>query len=263
MLAFAEALPRTRRRVQKDLRRRGLPREKVLATIVLLLETTLIRVGNEEYARHNHSYGLTTLRDPHARVSKKDILFEFRGKGGLRRRVTVHDGRLAQIVKRCRDLPGQELFQYVDAKGKRHSVGSADVNSYLQVIGGAEFSAKDFHTWAATLLAFRALAHAKGRSPASRRKSCLRCIQEVANELSNTPAICRKCYIHPQLVTDYLEGSLKISLKAGRKRDDRALLKWRSASQMLQNLPGSPAAAHHGAAGGAGKLQLGRLAREE
>src|SRR5207249_11471458 len=151
LIAFGQALPRLRRRVEGDLRLRGLPREKVLAAIVRLLETTMIRVGNEEYVRANRSFGLTTLRDSHARIRKDEIHFEFHGKGGIRHRVTVHDRRLARIVKRCQDIPGQVLFQYLDEAGKRHAIGSADVNAYLQKASGREHTAKDFRTWAATL----------------------------------------------------------------------------------------------------------------
>src|SRR5437773_5160583 len=150
-------LPHSRRRTERDMARSGLSREKVLAAIVRLLETTLVRVGNEEYARENHSFGLTTMRDQHADVSGSTIRFEFRGKGGIRHSVDLHDGRLARIVKRCQDVPGQELFQYLDDNGERHSIGSADANDYLYAICGEEFTAKDFRTWAGTVLAAGAL----------------------------------------------------------------------------------------------------------
>src|SRR5205807_998321 len=157
VIAFARALPRIRQRVAADLRRSGLPREKVLAAVVQLLEKTLIRVGNEEYARHNHSFGLTTMRDQHAKVHGSTVRFEFRGKSGIEHAIDLHDARLARIVKACRDLPGYELFQCVDENGKRQIVDSADVNAYLRELTGRDFTAKDFRTWAGTVMAAAAL----------------------------------------------------------------------------------------------------------
>lgn len=217
LIAFARALPRIRRRVQQDLRRRGLPREKVLATIVQLLEATLIRVGNPEYARANGSIGLTTMHDGHARINKNDIRFEFRGKGGVRHRVTVRDRRLARIVRSCQTLPGQDLFQYLDENNRRHKIGSAAVNAYLRGAGGGDFSAKDFRTWAATLLAARAL-----RAPED--ADLVRCVAEVARALGHTPAVCRKCYIHPAILAGFCDGSLNIDLKPAPRRRSRTAL---------------------------------------
>jgi DNA topoisomerase-1 len=234
VIGFARTLPRIRRCVRRDLKLAGMPREKVLATIVRLLETTLIRIGNDEYARTNHSYGLTTLRNPHAHVRKDDIQFEFRGKSGVKHSVTVHDRRVARIVKRCQEIPGQELFQYLDEHGKRHAVDSADVNIYLQTVSGGDYTAKDFRTWAATLLAARIFQRPpEGSSNESEKANLVRCIEFVARQLGNTVAVCRKCYIHPGLVEAYLDGSLKIDLAqpAGRRisvraSEEAALLRW-------------------------------------
>ena len=224
-LAFARALPRLRRRVSRDLKRPGLPREKVLAAMVRLLEMTLIRVGNEEYARENKSFGLTTLRDRHARVRGADLKLSFRGKSGKEHSVAVSDRRVARIVKACQDLPGQRLFQYVDEDGTRQTVDSDDVNEYLREAMGDEFSAKDFRTWAGTVLAARAfhaleaatgdeqLAESAASGDTNRgRASLTRAVEEVAQQLGNTPAVCRKCYIHPQIIDAYLDGSLAEAL---------------------------------------------------
>jgi DNA topoisomerase-1 len=209
MLEFARALPRLRARIERDLALPGLPREKVLATVVRLLETTLIRVGNEEYARHNRSYGLTTMRDQHVDVAGARLRFHFRGKSGKRHDVGIEDRRLARIVKRCQDLPGEELFQYVDEKGERHAVLSNDVNDYLHSIAGREFTAKDFRTWAGTVLAAWALAELRaGRTQKQARANVVRAIERVAGRLGNTAAICRKCYVHPAVVESYLDGTL-------------------------------------------------------
>jgi DNA topoisomerase I len=208
MLAFARALPRIRARVRADLARPGLPRAKVLATVVRLLETTLIRIGNEEYARANGSFGLTTLRARHVAVRGTSVRFHFRGKGGKEHVVDVRDPRLARIVRRCQELPGQELFQYVDADGKRQSVDSADVNDYLREIAGEEFTAKDFRTWAGTVLAALALAAMPGFASAREaRRSVTRAIESVAARLGNTPAISRRCYVHPAVIDAYLHGA--------------------------------------------------------
>ncbi len=208
-IAFGRALPRIRKRVARDLKRTGLPRAKVLATIVRLLETTLIRVGNEEYARSNHSYGLTTLRDQHAHFAGSTVEFSFRGKSGVRHTVDVHDRRLARIVRECRDLPGQELFQYVDEEGNQHAIDSADVNEYLHEIAGEEFTAKDFRTWAGTVLAARALQEFRAfDSKAQAKRNLVAAIESVASRLGNTTAVCRKCYVHPAIFDAYLDGSL-------------------------------------------------------
>jgi DNA topoisomerase-1 len=209
LIAFGKALPRIRRRVARDLRRSGLPRERVLAAVVWLLEKTGIRVGNEEYARDNKSFGLTTLRDRHASVGSKRIHFRFRGKGGKADEVEVSDARLARIVGRCQDLPGQELFAYLDEAGEIHSVESSDVNDYLREISGHDFTAKDFRTWAATVLAVRALT---GQEPigsaAQGNRVVVRAIQSVAEWLGNTPAVARSSYVDPGVIDAYLDGGL-------------------------------------------------------
>ncbi len=213
MLAFGAALPLIRRRVEEDLARPGLPREKVLAAVVRLLETTLIRVGNAEYARDNKHYGLTTMRDKHVDVDGTKISFEFVGKSGIHHTVSLKDRRLARIVQRCRDLPGYELFQYIDEQGQRQDVGSADVNAYLREITGQEFTAKDFRTWAGTVLASLALQELEAsESDAEAKKKIARAVESVSERLGNTPTICRKCYIHPAVIDAYLEGSLLESL---------------------------------------------------
>jgi len=207
LLAFSRALPEIRRRTDRDLARPGLPKEKVLATVVQLLEKTLIRVGNESYARENGSFGLTTLRDQHAEISGSKLRFEFRGKGGIRHAVEVSDRRLARVVKQCRDIPGYELFQYVDDDGVRRSIDSADVNEYLREITGEDFTAKDFRTWAGTVLAAMALREFESfDSETQAKKNVVRAIERVAERLGNTPAVCRKCYVHPEIIAAYLEG---------------------------------------------------------
>ncbi|HJV86127.1 MAG TPA: DNA topoisomerase IB [Noviherbaspirillum sp.] len=214
MLSFGKALPAIRRQVDEDLKRPGLPREKVLATIVHLLEATMMRVGNEEYARHNKSFGLTTLRDRHVRIDGSEVEFHFRGKSGVQHAIKVDDPRLARIIRRVRDLPGQELFQYVDDEGQVHSVGSADVNDYLRALTGEDYSAKDFRTWAGTLLAALALQeYEKVDSEAQARKNVVRAIETVAEKLGNTPSICRKCYVHPAIIDSYLDGTMLHALQ--------------------------------------------------
>ena len=215
VLAFARALPRIRARVNADLGRRGLPREKVLGTIVRLLETTRVRVGNEEYARHNKSFGLTTLRDRHVEVAGPAVRLSFRGKGGKEHEVDVRDPRLARIVRRLQDLPGQELFQYLDEDGARRSVDSGDVNAYLREISGDDFTAKDFRTWAGTVLCALALAeHGSFTSGRQAKRNVTRAIERVAAQLGNTPAISRKCYVHPAVLEAYRAG-LTIDAPAG------------------------------------------------
>jgi DNA topoisomerase I len=208
-IAFAEALPRLRRRVEDDLALRGLPRQKVLAAIVRLLEATLLRVGNEEYARENKSFGLTTLRDRHADVNGSHFKFSFRGKGGKRHEVGLRDRRLARIVRQCQDLPGQRLFQYLDEEGVPQAVSSDDVNEYLREAMGDSFSAKDFRTWAGTVLAAQALQALRENPPQAPRSSLVRAIEDVARRLGNTPAVCRRCYIHPAVIDAHLDGSLR------------------------------------------------------
>ena len=209
MIAFGEALPTIRERTATDLRRQGLPREKVLAAVVQLLKKTLIRVGNEEYARDNKSYGLTTLRDKHVKVGDKRLRFHFRGKSGVEHEVTLTDRRLARTVKRCRDLPGQELFQYLDGDGQRQRIDSDDVNDYLREISGEGFTAKDFRTWAGTVLCSLALREFEVcLSEAEAKKNVVAAVKQVAARLGNTPAVCRKSYIHPAILDAYLDGSI-------------------------------------------------------
>jgi len=226
MIAFGQALPRMRRRVSRDLRRTGLPRERVLAAVVRLLEKTGVRVGNEEYARDNKSFGLTTLRDRHATVGSKRIRFRFRGKGGKEGEVEVSDARLARIVGRCQDLPGQELFAYLDEEGEVRTIGSADVNDYIREISGHDFTAKDFRTWAATVLAARSLA--RGESPATEagaRRDVARAVERVAEWLGNTPAVSRKSYVDPMVIDAYLEGD---AIRGGSEAAVLALLRRRA-----------------------------------
>ncbi|HEV7814149.1 MAG TPA: DNA topoisomerase IB [Janthinobacterium sp.] len=214
MLSFGKALPAIRRRVDEALGLRGLPREKVLATIVYLLEMTMMRIGNEEYARENKSFGLTTLRDRHVRIAGSAVEFRFRGKSGVRHAVKVEDRRLARIIQRSRELPGQELFQYVDDEGGLHAVGSADVNDYLRSITGEDYTAKDFRTWAGTVLAAMALQEfEKFDSQAQARKNIVQAIESVAKKLGNTPSICRKCYVHPAVIDAYLDGTILHALQ--------------------------------------------------
>lgn len=209
MIAFGKALPPIRRAVNRDMRKRGLPRDKVLGTVVKLLETTLIRVGNEEYARTNHSVGLTTMKDRHAKVGKSKLLFDFVGKSGVHHTVDIQDRRLAKIVKACRDLPGQELFQYRDEVGEIHSISSQDVNDYLHRIAGDQFTAKDFRTWAGTVLAATALRDFESfDSQTQAKKNVVAAIETVAKRLGNTKAVCRKCYVHPEVLEGYLDGTL-------------------------------------------------------
>jgi len=214
MQGFAGALPTIRRRTRTDLARPGLPRDKVLATIVQLLEKSLIRVGNEEYARQNRSFGLTTLRDSHVDVRGGTLKFEFRGKSGVRHTVAVDDPRLARIVKQCRDLPGQELFQYLDADGQRQDVTSADVNAYVREVAGEDFTAKDFRTWAGTVLACTALRELEGAASMSQaKKHVLNAIEAVAMLLGNTRTVCRKSYIHPAVLDSYMDGTISNAVR--------------------------------------------------
>jgi DNA topoisomerase-1 len=210
MIAFGEALPKIRERVEKDLSLRGLPREKVIATVVRLLETTLIRVGNREYARQNGSFGLTTLRDGHVDIDGSRLRFEFRGKSGKDHTVEIQDRRVARIVKQCRDLPGQTLFQYLDENGERQKITSEDVNAYL----GEGFTAKDFRTWGGTVLALSALLEIGAvESEKEAGKAVVDTIKQVAESLGNRPAICRKYYIHPIVIETFVAGKLEEALE--------------------------------------------------
>ena len=214
MMVFAEALPKIRKRIDHDLARRGLPREKVLAAVVRLLETTLIRVGNDEYAKSNKSFGLTTMRDRHVKVGKKSVRFEFKGKSGVSHEIDLTDGRLARIVGQCRDLPGQELFQYLDENDHARDINSADVNAYLHEVSGRDFTAKDFRTWAGTVLASMALQEFEAfDSETQAKKNIVAAIERVAEKLGNTPSVCRKCYIHPEVILAYLDGSMLTTLR--------------------------------------------------
>ncbi len=204
MVEFGEALPRIRRRVASDLRASGLSREKVLATIVRLMDLSFIRVGNDEYAKQNGSYGLTTMKDQHAKVRGERIHFSFRGKSGRLHTIQIEDRSLARIVKHCQDIPGQELFQYLDEDERRRDITSGDVNEYLRKVSGADFTAKDFRTWAGTVLAAQALRQTTGfRTQKQAKKNLKQAIETVAEKLGNTPAVCRKCYIHPFILDGY------------------------------------------------------------
>jgi DNA topoisomerase-1 len=206
---FGATLPAIRRRVRRDMARHGLPRDKVVATIVWLLERTLVRIGNDEYARSNDSFGLTTLQDRHVRVNGSELRFRFRSKSGRTCDLGVEHARVARIVRRCRDLPGQDLFQYVDADGVVQSLGSADVNDYLREIAGEDVTAKHFRTWFGSVLAADALLHAgPARSKHGAARKVNAAIAAVAESLSNTTAVCRKAYVHPTLIDAYLDGSL-------------------------------------------------------
>jgi DNA topoisomerase-1 len=209
MIQFARALPKIRRTVQRHLKLKGLPRERVLAAIVRIMEMTLIRVGNDEYAKNNHSFGLTTMRDCHAKIRGKKVVFEFRGKSGVEHEIDFEDQRLAKIVRDCQDLPQQELFAYLDETGEQRDVTSTDVNDYLREITGADFTAKDFRTWAGTVLAARALQEIKAfDSNAAAKRNVKSAIEKVAGRLGNTVAVCRKCYVHPDVINSYLDGTL-------------------------------------------------------
>lgn len=214
MMEFARALPAIRASLAQHMALRGLPREKVLATVVHLLETTLIRVGNDDYARSNKSYGLTTLRNPHVKVEGTQLRFQFKGKSGKTWRLQVKDRRVAKIVRACQELPGQRLFQYQDEAGEVREVTSADVNAYLKEITGTDITAKDFRTWAGTVMAALALQEFQAFDTQAAAKKNLRdAIERVAARLGNTPTICRKCYVHPEVLAAYAEGALLLQVK--------------------------------------------------
>jgi DNA topoisomerase I len=214
MLEFARALPAIRAKLAEHMALRELPREKVLATVVHLLETTLIRVGNDDYAKENKSYGLTTLRNPHVSVEGSELRFNFKGKSGKSWRLQVKDRRVAKIVRACQDLPGQKLFEYVDENGEPKEVTSSDVNAYLKEITGREVTAKDFRTWAGTVLAALALREfERADSQTTTKKNLRAAIEQVAKRLGNTPTICRKCYVHPEVLAAYIEGGLELKIR--------------------------------------------------
>ena len=219
-MQFAAALPALRARVASDMKRDGLPREKVLATIVSLLEKTLIRVGNAEYAEKNKSYGLTTIRRKHVAIGRGVLRFDFTGKSGKQWKLQVEDRRIAAIVKRCAEIPGHELFKYLDDDGESRTVDSGDVNQYIREITQQDFSAKDFRTWAGTVLAALALSEFKKYdSQAEAKRNVVAAIEKVAKQLGNTPAICRKSYVHPEILSAYMSGDLikMIDAKIARK----------------------------------------------
>lgn len=208
LIEFARVLPSIRRKVRADLRATSLSRERVLAVVVTLLERTLIRVGNDEYARANGSYGLTTMQDRHARVQGGRVRFRFRGKSGVFQEVLLEDPQLARSVRRCQELPGQTLFQYVDEDRTQQTIDSADVNDYLRSVAGDDFTAKDFRTWAGTVMAAAALAAIeRATSESGRKKNVVRAIETVAARLGNTKAVCRKCYVHPAILEAYQDGT--------------------------------------------------------
>ena len=215
VVAFADALSSIRKTVREHMALRGLPREKVLATVVHLLETTLIRVGNDDYARQNNSYGLTTLKNRHVAVEKNEVRFRFTGKGGKQWSLRVRDRRVAKIIRACQELPGQELLQYIDEQGNCRDVMSTDVNKYLNEITGKDITAKDFRTWAGTVLAAMALSELESFDSAAQARRNLRsAIERVSARLGNTPTICRKCYIHPEVLNCYLDGNLVLQVKS-------------------------------------------------
>ncbi|GAC1399869.1 MAG: DNA topoisomerase IB [Ktedonobacteraceae bacterium] len=222
MMEFGKALPLIRERVEHDLKLSGLPREKVLATIVRLLDTTSIRIGNEEYARENGSFGLTTMRDNHVEVEGTKVEFHFRGKSGKEHTIDVKDRQLAKIIKRFQALPGHKLFQYYDEQNMLHVIESDDVNTYLHQITEQEFTAKDFRTWAGTVIATCALQDlGEYETQTQAKKNVVRAIETASKHLGNTPTICRKSYVHPEIIDAYLNGSL---LKALKKDDEQAVI---------------------------------------
>jgi DNA topoisomerase-1 len=216
MIAFAQALPKIRKRIEADLALPGLPREKVLATVVQLLESTAIRIGNDEYAKDNNSFGLTTLQNRHAKVDGSTVRFSFRGKSGVRHAVDLRDRRLARIVRQCQDLPGQQLFEYLEDDGTTRAIGSSEVNEYIREISGEEFSAKDFRTWLGSVTCAMLLSEqAEAAETQTERKTRIsEVIKDVAKRLGNTPTVCRKCYVHPDVVDSYMEsGKLALQRK--------------------------------------------------
>ncbi|EPJ84781.1 DNA topoisomerase [Pseudomonas sp. CFII64] len=208
MVQFGLALPKVRKKIEAQLAQPGIGRDKVMATVISLLDATLIRIGNSQYARDNRSYGLTTLRNKHVAVRGNSILFEFRGKSGVEHKISVTDRRLARVIKRCMELPGQNLFQYLDDNGERHTVSSSDINAYLQSLTGADFTAKDYRTWAGSALALATLRKLDWEPEGDAKKHIVDMVKAVSRQLGNTPAICRKCYIHPAVMEGFLQGEL-------------------------------------------------------
>jgi DNA topoisomerase I len=226
LIAFGRALPRLRSKVDEDLARRGLPREKVLAAVIRVMEATLIRVGNEEYARTNKSFGLTTLRDRHVKIGATKAAFEFRGKSGKVHTTGFNDRRLARVVKACQDLPGQRLFQYLDDEGQRRAVESADVNAYIREAMGEDFSAKDFRTWAGTVAAARALTMPDCADLSAAKRNLNTCVKAVAGLLGNTAAVARSAYIHPAILNAYAEGRLDLKPRGEERPFELAVLRF-------------------------------------
>ncbi len=213
IMAFARVLPKIRQKVARDIRRPEMDWAKIVATVVRLLETTVIRIGNDEYARDNHSYGLTTMRNRHVEVKRAEIAFSFRGKSGKYHEITLHDPRVAKIIRKCQELPGQELFSYVE-NGETKHVESADVNTYLHEITGSDFTAKDFRTWIGTVLAATAFQEFETvTSERQAKKTIGMVIESVSKILGNTPAVCRKCYVHPEVINAYLDGETLDSVR--------------------------------------------------
>ena len=224
-LAFGKALPKLRVRLEKNLALRGMPREKVMALILQLLESTLIRIGNSRYARENRSYGLTTLRAHHVDVRGAAIRFRFRGKSGVKHQMTLKNQRLARLLRRCMELPGQHLFQYLDEDEQPRAVSSSDVNQFIQALTGDDFTAKDYRTWAGSVLALEALRKRDWQPEAVAKRNLVETVREVSRQLGNTPAICRQCYIHPAVLNAFACGELA-RLHSARKR------KWMSSAEM-------------------------------
>ncbi len=225
MLQFGEALPKLRQKLEKHLAAPELSREKVMALVVTLLESTLIRIGNSRYARDNRSYGLTTLRTRHVDISGTSIRFHFRGKSGVEHEVTLRDRRLARLMRRCMELPGQQLFQYLDEDGQRRAVSSNDVNLYLREMTGSDFTAKDYRTWAGSALALERLRKLDSAPDSVAKQNLVETVKQVASQLGNTPAVCRQCYIHPAILDAFSAGDLA-KPRAARKR------KWLSAEEV-------------------------------
>jgi DNA topoisomerase-1 len=234
MITFGRALPRLRRRLDTDLARRGLPREKVLAAVVRLLETTLIRVGNDEYAKQNNSFGLTTLQKRHVRLAGGKAVFQFRGKSGKAHQTGFRDRRLARVIRACQDLPGQRLFKYVDEDGAPQAVTSSDVNAYLREAMGGDFTAKDFRTWAGTLNAARALTmQPPPESATAAKQAVILCVKAVAGLLGNTPTVCRAAYIHPAVIAAFECGTLAETFGSSPLAGEPALLRFLKAQQKV------------------------------
>lgn len=225
LLAFGAALPKLRLRLEDHLALRGMPREKVMALVVQLLESTLIRIGNTRYARENRSYGLTTLRTRHVDVKGTAIRFHFRGKSGVEHQVTLKNQRLARIMRRCMELPGQHLFQYLDEDGQQHAISSSDINQYLRELTGGDFTAKDYRTWAGSTLALEYLRGREHQPEAVARRNMVEIVKDVSRQLGNTPAVCRQCYIHPAVLEGFANGELT-KLPKARKR------KWMSSEEV-------------------------------